>query len=144
MFLVKILAHKELIQISLGAHNRHTVRIYIAVMGKIDFDITILRWIVSYAIVFLFNSSPPSAAYMRQYIDGLVQERHISSAFAMESCLSCINPSISSSVLELLDHVCLSIKYILVLLHSWYHCHFVSCKFRALEFFLYQDLASRL
>ena len=30
------------------------------------------------------------------HIDGLVQERHNSSALAMELCLSCINPSISS------------------------------------------------
>ena len=30
----------------------------------------------------------------RQYIDGLVQERRNSSAFAMELRLSCINPSI--------------------------------------------------
>ena len=30
------------------------------------------------------------------YIDGLVQERHNSSVLAMELCLSCTNPSISS------------------------------------------------
>ena len=35
---------------------------------------------------------------MQQYIDGLVQERHNSSALAMELCLSCIN-ALASEIL---------------------------------------------
>ena len=38
----------------------------------------------------------------RFYIDGLVQERHNSSALAMELCLSCINPSICNWVEKIL------------------------------------------
>ena len=36
----------------------------------------------------------------KHYIDGLVQERHNSSALAMELCLSCTNPSVYSDWFE--------------------------------------------